>query len=67
MSMVNWNDAPVLARYMATDENGITCWFENKPRINPTLNVWVASGQWKYKTQRIVDWKDSLVELSRSK
>lgn len=55
----NWKDAPSWANYLAMDEDGTWCWFNNEPRIG-VLNInWVANGRTR-PIRKYLCWRQTL-------
>jgi len=55
----DWSTAPEWARYLAQDEDGEWCWFQNKP--NEGHAAWWFSGG-ECCCASISDWRDTLEE-----
>lgn len=40
----DWKDAPEWANYLAMDDDGEWCWYEERPV--PRINFWVSDGRY---------------------
>lgn len=55
----DWKDAPEWARYLAMDEHGTWCWYEEEPL--KLTHIWVDSdGQYSYASLPPSHWESSL-------
>lgn len=56
-----WADAPAWANWLAQDDTGEWCWFENEPAIKISGGIWDVKGK-KQSISYVKNWQQTLQE-----